>query len=77
MTAFAVQLEASADDKTQIILRFDTAHGYLHEHVFTSRGAERRRRLQFRTWAEAYTYCYEYIKRNWEARLAQFLRDRR
>ena len=76
VTGFALQLELVEGDRREIVLRFDTAHGYVHQHQFSPGEAERRTRLQFRNWAEAYTYCYEYIRRNWEPAIDRFIRRR-
>jgi hypothetical protein len=74
---FALQLEVTIGGEAEIVLRFDTAHGYVHEHLFAAQVAQRRRRLRFPDWASAYTYCYEYVKRNWDREIVRFIRDRR
>lgn len=69
---FGLQLEIEAANERHPALRFDTSHGYVHRHVFDADGTEQRDRLEFPSWDEAYTYAYEYIKRNWKAHAARY-----
>lgn len=72
-----VQLESVAQGGPRIVIRFDTSHGYVHQHLFDAAGGHRRLKLEFKDWAQAYTYCYEYVKRNWESEVLNFERGRR
>jgi hypothetical protein len=74
---FAVQLEVVIEDAAHIVIRFDTAHGYVHQHVFDPTGGQRRVRLRVPDWGQAYTYCYEYVRRNWQPEIARFERKLR
>ena len=56
-------------------MRFDTSHGYVHQHSFAKGSRQARARLQFANWEEAYAYCYEYAKANWPAELDRYMRS--
>jgi hypothetical protein len=77
VTGFAIQLEALDDTERAIILRFDTAHGYVHVHSFDGESAGTRTPMQFFNWEVAYTYCYEYARQNWETELTRYMRKKR
>ncbi|HEY4694640.1 MAG TPA: hypothetical protein VIH52_01615 [Candidatus Nanoarchaeia archaeon] len=65
---FSVQLEF----ENQIVLRFDNAHGYTHQHTFTPEGESAIRKLKFANLNEAYNYCYQYTKLNWYEIVGRF-----
>jgi len=74
---FAIQIEASTKGHRAVILRFDTAHGFVHLHSFSESSPEVRTRLQFVNWEDAYTYCYQYAKKNWRAEVLRYARLKR
>ena len=67
---FAVQLEFEG----RSVLRFDNAHGYVHQHTFSLEGEGQVRKLKFGDNSQAYNYCYQFIKSNWDALVERFKR---
>ena len=69
---FSVQLEYEG----QAVLRFDNAHGYVHQHTFTPEGRSDIRKLKFVGQNQAYNYCYQYTKSNWKQLIDRFKRNK-
>lgn len=68
---FAVQLELDSE----IVIRFDNSHGYVHQHIFLPSRSGEIRRLKFTDGGSAYKYCYQYLRANWISLIEDFRRQ--
>lgn len=69
---FAVQLEIEG----KVAIRFDNAHGFMHQHTFNLKGKSVTRKLKFTDQNQAYNYCYQFIKANWRSLADSFRRSK-
>ncbi len=76
VSKFTVQLERK-NKKWLPIVRFDTAHGRVHKHVFHPDGTQEIVKLKFDNYNQALTYVYQYVKLHWEEMVAEFERKRK
>lgn len=73
VVAFMVQLEVELQDEWRPVIRYDTAHGFVHIDGFTRQGKVSKERLGL-TRAEALTRAERDIKQNWAMYRERFLR---
>jgi len=62
-----VQYEAYIENEWHPVVRYDTAHGFLHKDVLHADGTSDKRKLAAMNSAEAFTQCELDIKLNWES----------
>ena len=73
---FSVNLSVRIDDDYHDVIRYDTAHGYLHVHRFwESVEMQPWRSYAGRPLAEAFQAAYEDIKTNWERYIELYKRE--
>lgn len=60
-----VQYEIFREGNWQPVARYDTAHGYFHRDVYTSRGAVKYR-IFIQDLGQALTYAIQDLRVNWE-----------
>ena len=72
VTAFTVQLEVEIQNEWRPVIRYDTAHGFVHIDRFTRQGKLTKKRLNL-TYAEALTRAERDIKQNWAVYREKFL----
>ena len=72
VTVFTVQLEVFVGDKWQVVIRYDSAHGFAHidQHYLDGRRVKKKLHLKL---GEALTLADEDIKENWKAYQKAFL----
>lgn len=61
-----VQYEAYIEDKWRAILRYDTAHGYLHRDIEHPKGDQEKLKIPYADLGEALTEAIDHIERNWQ-----------
>ncbi len=67
MGRFFVNLSCRVGEEYHEVIRYDTAHGYVHVHRFwESVGMQRWRRYEGRPLSEAFQAAYDDLKANWE-----------
>ena len=69
---FAVQLEVLADDRWQVVIRYDSAHGYAHIDRYYLDGRKIKIEL-YLNFPEALILADEDIKENWKIYQKAFL----
>ena len=73
---FSINLSVWIDDDYHDVIRYDTAHGYLHVHRFwESVEMQPWRPYAGRPLAEAFQAAYEDIKANWERYIELYKRE--
>jgi len=76
VVAFSVNLSYWEDDAHYDVIRYDTAHGYIHLHRFWISPEPRRwRRYEGRPLAEAFQAAYNDAKEHWEEYIERFRRE--
>jgi len=70
-----VQLEVEVENEWRPVIRYDTAHGFVHIDRFTRQGIASKERLSL-TRAEALARAERDIKQNWAAYRENFLRGK-
>lgn len=73
--SFIVQLEIFIKDIWFPIVRYDTAHGYAHKHLFQYSGEQEQIPLFTHNYAEILDFADADIKTNWEFYREQFLKE--
>ncbi len=73
--SFVVQLEVLVKDKWFSIVRYDTAHGFAHKHLFHYREEPEQMALFTDNYAEALDFADADIKSNWEFYRERFLME--
>jgi len=69
---FMIQLELEVENEWRPVIRYDTAHGFVHVDRFTRRGKRTKERLSL-TRGEALTRAERDIKQNWAVYRERFL----
>lgn len=70
---FMVQLELFHKEIWKTILRFDTAHGFVHVDLYNLNGEQKKKPLDL-TFEEALIYADSEINENWENYVERFLK---
>ena len=72
---FVVQLEieSSRQSKAQPVIRYDTAHGFIHIDRYNMKGEQRKERLAIMDFNQALTLAEQDIVRNWPMYREKFL----
>jgi hypothetical protein len=70
-----VQLEIYLNGNWHPIVRYDTAHGYAHRHIYHYRKATQATPLFTDNYAEALDFADTDIKDNWESYREHFLQE--
>jgi len=66
VVGFAVNLSYLTETESHDVLRYDTAHGYMHVHRFwISREVADREKFAHRSMEEVFEEAYSDIKENW------------
>ena len=73
--SFVIQLEVFVDDKWLPVVRYDTAHGYAHKHLFHYRGEPEQIPLFTCNCTEALDFADADIKTGWEFYRERFLKE--
>lgn len=74
---FSVNLSYREGEEYRKVIRYDTAHGYVHVHRFWESGkGQRWRRYEGRPLSEAFQAAYDDIKANWERYIELYKRRR-
>lgn len=74
IVAFVVQLEVHDKGKWQVVIRYDSAHGFAHIDHYSQSGRKTKKPIEFEL-TEALTVAEEDIKNNWKRYLKAFLED--
>ena len=78
VTGFSVNLSYREGEEYHEVIRYDTAHGYVHVHRFwESDEMQRWRSYEGRPLAEAFQAAYDDIKANWERYIELYKRGMR
>lgn len=72
VAGFAVQLEVFVGGKWQVIIRYDSSHGFAHIDRYYLNGRKIKKELHMKL-SEALTLADEDIKENWKAYKKAFL----
>lgn len=72
VTGFVVQLEVFVNDRWQVVIRYDSAHGFAHIDRYYLDGRKVRKELHLKL-REALTLADEDIKENWKIYQKSFL----
>ena len=72
VTGFVVQLEVFVNDRWQVVIRYDSAHGFSHIDRYYLDGRKVRKELHLKL-SEALTLADEDIKENWKIYQKSFL----
>ena len=70
-----MQLEVLVKDKWFPVVRYDTAHGFAHKHLFHYREKPEQIPLFTHNYAEALDFADADIKTNWELYRERFLKE--
>lgn len=73
VVAFAVQLEILVEKLWQVVIRYDSAHGFAHVDRYFSDGRKTKKELHLKL-SEALILADEDIKENWKIYQKAFLR---
>lgn len=63
---FVVQYEAKIQNKWEVIVRYDTSHGFAHKDIIHADGKIDKEPFIWQDYNVALTYATEDLKRNWE-----------
>jgi len=76
VTVLVVQYEAFIDDRWEQIIRYDTAHGYLHKDLYVRGRKEKIRKEQvpIADLNQGLTQAIEDLKGHWESYRKQFMK---
>jgi len=72
VTGFVVQLEVFVNDRWQVVIRYDSVHGFAHIDRYYLDGRKVKKELHLRL-SEALTLADEDIKENWKVYQKAFL----
>lgn len=70
---FSVQLEVLVGEHWREVIRYDTAHGFVHIDRFNLQGQQKKELISL-TYEEALTKAEREIKKNWSLYRERFLR---
>ena len=71
MEIYVVQYEAFLAGGWQPIVRYDTAHGFFHQDIYTARG-RLKYRILIQDLGQALTYAIEDLRANWQRYRGEF-----
>lgn len=69
---FSVQYETKVKGRWYPVVRYDTAHGYAHKHVFYPDGRQRKSRMQIVNYNLALKVAEDDVRRNWPRYKGQY-----
>jgi len=72
---FMVQYELKIGGEWYPVVRYDTAHGFVHQDILHWRGPAERRELPAGDYNLALSYAEEDLRRNWKSYRERFLRE--
>jgi hypothetical protein len=72
---FVVQYETRYSERWLPVVRYDTAHGYPHKHLFHADGSQDRSRMKIVDNNEALNIAEDDIQSNWIGYKARFLKE--
>ncbi len=72
ISGFTVQLEVFVDGRWQVVIRYDSAHGFAHIDQYHLDGRKVKKELHLKL-SEALTLADEDIKENWKIYQKEFL----
>ena len=75
VAAFVVQLEVFDKGEWQVVIRYDSAHGFAHIDHYSRSGRKTKKPIDLEL-TEALTVAEEDIKDNWKAYQKAFWKDR-
>lgn len=74
VTEFVTQYELLIQDQWHPVIRYDTAHNFVHIDRFHSDGTKAKKKFNFLNYNEALTYAILDLNTNWKKYKNQFLR---
>ena len=77
VTAFSVQYETLVKGEWRAVVRYDTAHGYVHRDLYSAEGVTTKTPLFGITYSDALTFAESDLKANWKVFKQRFLRGTR
>jgi hypothetical protein len=72
---FAVQYETKVKGRWYPVVRYDTAHGYAHKHIFYPNGQQRKSRMQIANYNLALKVAEDDVRRHWPRYKANYLKE--
>ena len=76
ITGFVSQLELFFKNKWTPVIRYDTAHGFVHKDVYSLLGKQKRKeRISIKNLKEAVKYADRDLRKNYEEYIEKFKRD--
>lgn len=72
---FVVQYEIKVNEKWHPVVRYDTAHGYAHIHLFHPDGRQQKRRMNVLDYNLALTIAEDDVRKNWQSYRAKYLKE--
>jgi hypothetical protein len=72
---FTVQYETKLKGHWIPVIRYDTAHGYAHQHVFHAGGRDEKELMEIEDYNEALTIAENDLRSNWQRYKATFLKE--
>lgn len=76
IVAFASQLEHYFKGKWRPVIRYDTAHGFVHKDVYSLTGKQKRKeKIPVQNLKEAIVYADKDLRNNYEKYIGKFERD--
>jgi len=70
---FVVQYESYINAKWHPIIRYDTAHGFIHKDILHPNGAKTKNVFSYLNHNEAFTFAEIDIQNNWQRYLTHYL----
>lgn len=74
---FTVQYETKVQGRWVPVVRYDTAHGYAHQHILHADGREDKKHMEIENYNEALTMAEDDLRRNWQRYKTSFLKEAR
>ena len=75
ITAFSVQIEIYWKDCWNVVVRYDTAHGFAHQDLYHPNGRIDKTPLFYHTFNEALDYAEDDLRRNWQRYVENFRKE--
>lgn len=72
---FTVQYETKLRGQWVPVVRYDTAHGYAHQHILHVNGREEKKLMEIEDYNEALTLAENDLRDNWHRYQATFLKE--
>ena len=72
---FAVQYETKVGVRWYPVVRYDTAHGYAHKHLFHPDGKQQKRRMNVSDYNLALTIAEDDVRQNWQRYKAEYHKE--